>query len=304
MGDDNDAEPACKRRRRDADALATELLASGKNLSDADLLAVLSRWTFKPNKNRTNVLPEGVDSVYSDTLGLTRDRRGTVAVDAYTRERPGVFRLLCEWLKQRRTAELARDFPFTSISMNYNYAARLHRDGNNAGVSMTRSLGSFQGGELSYWPNDNKTAPLEQLRERDSVKIDTHLHYALFDGCRAHRVEAFRGERYSLVFFSLSAWTRGPKEQMPDGTVYPTEESLRFFSDMLAPARGQGNLSIMAAFGLNVKPQAICWPIPSLIHLPRQILLQVAVFVDCKKVLSTVNVKCSAIYTSAKRARV
>ena len=128
MGDD-DAEPACKRRRRDADALATELLDAGRQLSDADVLAVLSRWSFRPNKNRQNVLPEGADFVYSDTLGLTRDRKGTVAVDAYTRQLPNVFRFLGKWIKQRRPVELAHDFPFTSISLNYNYAARLHRDG-------------------------------------------------------------------------------------------------------------------------------------------------------------------------------
>ena len=40
---DDVAEPAHKRRRKDADTLATELLASGKLLSDADVLAVLSR---------------------------------------------------------------------------------------------------------------------------------------------------------------------------------------------------------------------------------------------------------------------
>ena len=127
--EDDDSEPASKRRRRDADALATELLASGKNFSDADVLAVLSRWTFHPNKNRQNVLPEGAAFVYSDTLGLTRDRKGTVAVDSYPRQFPNVFRFLGKWIKQRRPVEFSHDFPFTSISLNYNYAARLHRDG-------------------------------------------------------------------------------------------------------------------------------------------------------------------------------
>ena len=46
------------------------------------------------NKNRQNVFPEGVDFVHSDTLGLTRDRRGKTGLDAYTRERPNVFRFL------------------------------------------------------------------------------------------------------------------------------------------------------------------------------------------------------------------
>ena len=171
---DEAAEPARKRRRKDADTLATELLASGKLLSDADVLSVLSRWAFQKNRNRQNVIPDGSEFVYSDTLGLTKDRRGTIAVEAYTRDRPSVFKFLCEWLKQGRPTELALDFPFTSISLNYNYAARLHRDGNNAGPSLARSFGAFIGGELSYWSNDDKRTPLEQLRDKDAVRIDTH----------------------------------------------------------------------------------------------------------------------------------
>ena len=129
---------ASKRRRRDAHALASKLLETGALRSDADVLAVQSRCAFRPNKNRQNVLPEPEDFVYSDTVGLLRDRRGRIAVDSYTREHPMVFRMLAEWAKQRRPSVLEQDFPFTSISMNYNYAARLHRDGNNAGVSLTR----------------------------------------------------------------------------------------------------------------------------------------------------------------------
>ena len=97
---DQAVEPARKRRRKDADTLATELLASRRLLSDTDVLAVLSRWTFQKNKNRQNVIPDGSEFVYSDTLGLTKDRRGNIAVDPYTRDRPSVFTFLCEWLKQ------------------------------------------------------------------------------------------------------------------------------------------------------------------------------------------------------------
>ena len=302
---DQAIEPARKRRRKDADTLATELLASRRLLSDADVLSVLSRWTFQKNKNRQNVIPDGSEFVYSDTLGLTKDRRGNIAVDAYTRDRPSVFTFLCEWLKQRKPTELVLDFPFTSISLNYNYAAKLHRDGNNAGPSLSRSLGAFTGGELSYWPNDDKRTPLDQLRTRDAVKIDTQTCYALFDGCRAHKVEPFSGgDRYSLVYFSLNAWERGPRVEMPPGTVYPTEENLRYFSELLAPPRGQGNGSILAAlFGKQLKPQALFWPRANLVHLPSKLLLQVSEFADRnKKILVIANRMCSALYTDVERA--
>ena len=293
------SEPACKRRRRDADAVATELLSSGRNLSDADVLEALSRWAFMKNKNRQNVMPEGVDFVHSDTLGLTRDRRGKIGVDAYTRERPNVFSFLALWIRQRRPAEMVHDFPFTSISLNFNYAARLHRDGNNAGVSLARSICDFSGGQLSYWPNDDKRTDLQELRERDRVIIDTRNNYALFDGCRAHRVEPFSGgDRYSLVFFSLNAWDRGPREQMPEGTVYPSEERLKYFSDLLAPARGQGNGSILAAFGKHVKPQALFWERASMTHLPHKLLVLVTEYADAKHRLYSVNRVISGIHLS------
>ena len=129
------------------------------------------------------------------------------------------------------------------------------------------------------------------------MKIDTRSNYALFDGCRGHRVEQFSaGERYSLVFFSLNVWHKGPRDQMPEGTVYPTQDSLKYFSDLLSPARGQGNGSILALLGKQVKPQALFWPRANVIHLPRKLLLQVADDAGAMKALSVVNKVFSATY--------
>ena len=155
---------------------------------------------------------------------------------------------------------------------------------------------------MTYWPDDDKRTPLERLLERDAVKIDTQASYSLFDGCRGHKVESFRGgDRYSLVFFSISTWKQGPKEQMPEGTVYPTESSLKYFSDMLAPARG-GNGSILAAFGMKVKPQVLFWPRQNLIHLPRKLLLQVADYAEGSKALSNVSRLFTELYTGMKKS--
>ena len=122
------------------------------------------------------------------------------------------------------------------------------------------------------------------------MKIDTRNNYALFDGCRGHRVEQFSaGERYSLVFFSLNAWQKGPRDEMPEGTVYPTLESLKYFSDLLSPARGQGNSSILAAFGKPVRPQALFWPRANVTHLPQKLLALVAEYADAKHRLYNVN---------------
>ena len=119
---------APKRRRRDADQQAAEYLRSGQQLTDMHVLGVLSLWRFRSNKTRQNVLPEGAEFVHSDTLGLVCDRRGMIVVDAATRMWPHIFRLLTVWLHQRMPSPLLMDFPCTSISVNWNYAARIHRD--------------------------------------------------------------------------------------------------------------------------------------------------------------------------------
>ena len=74
------------------------------------------------------------------------------------------------------------------------YAARRHRDGNNAGPSLTRSFGTFSGGRLLYFPDDDGRHQLEDLKQQDAVPLDTRLGFVLFDGCRAHSVEPFYGE--------------------------------------------------------------------------------------------------------------
>jgi hypothetical protein len=41
--------------------------------------------------------------------------------------------------------------PFTTITMNKRYAARLHRDSRNDGPSIGNAVGKFSGGKLLYW---------------------------------------------------------------------------------------------------------------------------------------------------------
>jgi len=64
------------RSRRAANNLATELLAKPR-LAESDVLAVLQLWYFSQNKTRHNVLPPGVTSVCSDTIGSNINRGRT-----------------------------------------------------------------------------------------------------------------------------------------------------------------------------------------------------------------------------------
>ena len=73
------------RSRRAANELAEARLALPRTI-DEDILAVLQRWYFKYNTTRKNVLPEGVTSIQSDTLGVVRTRTGSVVLTRLTKK--------------------------------------------------------------------------------------------------------------------------------------------------------------------------------------------------------------------------
>jgi hypothetical protein len=177
-------------------------------------------------------------------------------------------------------------------------------DGHNAGVSMTRALGGdFVGGQLTYWPNDDGRTTFEELREKDASVVDTRSNYTLFDGRRAHRVEPFQGgDRYSLVFFSVAGWARGPRQELPDGVVYPTDESLRYFSSLIAPARGNAG-SILAAFGRQPKAQILCWPRTTLHHLTPTCIQGIAAAANCAEALRAVSRRVASAFPSRVATR-
>ena len=193
------------RSRRAANELAEARLALPRTI-DEDILAVLQRWYFKHNTTRKNVLPEGVTSIQSDTLGVVRTRTGSVVLTRLTKKSPAVFHLFCRWLKQNCPAIYKIPFPFTSISVNYGYAARKHRDGYNAGPSVLKTFGEFTGGHLLYWPDDDGQSDVRALSESRARCFDAKREMLLFDGLRCHCVTPFEGERYSLVFFTASEY--------------------------------------------------------------------------------------------------
>ena len=133
--------------------------------------------------------------------------------------------------------------------------------------------------------------------------VDTRSNYTLFDGRRAHRVEPFQGgDRYSLVFFSVAGWARGPRHELPDGAVYPTDESLRYFSSLIAPARGNAG-SILAAFGRQPKAQILCWPRTSLHHLTSTCIQGIAAAANCRQALRAVSRRVASAFPSRLATR-
>ena len=111
---------------------------------------MLKAWAFARNTGRQNVMPQGKDFVWSDTVGLLRDRTGDIHVTGSSKRYPEVVQLLNAWLRGILLDEI-RSFTYTSINLNCNYAAKRHRDGNNFGPSLIAGGGKYTGGELGVW---------------------------------------------------------------------------------------------------------------------------------------------------------
>jgi len=217
----------------------------GRRVSDEDVEATLKAWAFMKNGARTNVIPNGQEWVWSDTIGLIRDRQGSIHVTPSTRLYPEVTQLLVKWLQDRLPPEAA-GFKFTSLNLNCNYAARRHRDGNNFGPSFIKAFGNFTGGQLKYWPEDDKGLELEELPQEKGVLLDIGGGkgggLALFNGNSAHSVEAFEGNRYSVVYFALGCHARAGAEDRAFleslGVAFPAPDEERHV--LLRAPRGYG----------------------------------------------------------------
>ena len=230
-------------------------------VSDDDVLAVLRLWYFKQNKTRANVTPEGSTSVFSDNLGLVKTRVGTVLCSNATVKNWAVLVLFSRWLAEHLPSCFQTFFPFSSVSVNFAYAARRHRDSYNVGPSVVKAFGSFTGGELLYWPEDNGNKKVEALEWDSAQKFDARRELVLFSGLRGHAVAPFVGERYSLVFFTSTEYEKASEKDVSFlkhqcCIPWPSEDNLNYYKSLLAPCRA-GNRSIRHMFGYSEKPSAL-----------------------------------------------
>jgi len=268
--DTNSCESVMMRMRRTvSEQMANEILEDcnrvHRMISEADVLKVLKHWAFRKNDTRLNVMPEGVDFVFSDTIGLIPSRDGRILVTPHTIDFPATVKVLTQYLADHLPMELKKNgFPFTSINVNKNYAAKLHRDGNNVGPSMIKAFGDFEGGHLHYFPNDDRSAHLEALPSSDDVALDLTENLVLFDGRRGHYVAPFKGERYSLVYFTCPRCEKAlpeVKHQLEErGISFPTQKRTEVNLSVLAPPRGYENNRSEHSEG----KQFISWPVASL----------------------------------------
>jgi len=202
----------------------------GRMITDEEVLLTLKRWPFYRNPWRKNVMQPGKAWVFSDTLGLNRDRQGDIHLTAATRRYPQFTELLARWLMDRLPAE-TKTFKFTSMNVNCNYAAATHRDNGNFGPSFIKAFGDFSGGALNYWAED-AGGDLKDLPKGKHQSFDLKKGMALFNGNCAHCVDSFTGSRYSIVYFAVGCHSgvkpEDRKKLITMGFPYPSPDADRY----------------------------------------------------------------------------
>jgi hypothetical protein len=78
------------------------------------------------------------------------------------------------------------DFKYTTIQINKNILSPPHIDKNNVGPSYIIGLGDYQGGDLNI----------------EGKKYNIKNRWKFFDGNKGHWTEPFKGERYSIIYFT------------------------------------------------------------------------------------------------------
>lgn len=221
--------------RNAATELAREALAGlkkGEFPSDAIVLKALRLWGFDKSTSRQNVLPKGHEWVHSDTLGIIENRSDhQLIVSSPCKGHEYFVNLLSAWARKRSPNGA---LPFTTISLNKNYAGRLHRDSGNIGPSVGVAAGPYTGGGLRFWAGDSekgkRSSCVEQVRKEKNLLLNIKKGI-VFDGNCAHEVEPFKGERYSLIFFTIKKYKKTSdavkRKMVHMGADWPNAASLK-----------------------------------------------------------------------------
>merc|ERR1719399_1424810 len=131
---------------------------------------------------------------------------------------------------------------------------------------MIKAFGKFKGGNLGYWPEDDKSQPLEKLRAEDRVTFDLSQNLVLFDGNRAHEVDEFQGERASVVWFTTGRWWKAREDErrhlLDCGFVIPEGRDPGPIMTLMPKPRGYQNCkSLGSFFGQDMETAKVFqWP--------------------------------------------
>ena len=124
----------------------------------------------------------------SQTFGLVNRRCLPPDYSRLCLLRPYLYKLLLDF------GEQYVPFSFNAITVNQGYKADKHRDKHNLGNSFLVAFGNFTGGELVIHEGD-----LSGTHNIQYKPIITDFSKVF------HSVNDFQGERYSLVFYTLTS---------------------------------------------------------------------------------------------------
>ncbi|KAJ1460972.1 hypothetical protein M885DRAFT_612143 [Pelagophyceae sp. CCMP2097] len=204
-----------------ADALAAAYLERD-DASAAAVEAVLCSIGEWPTQARPNVAPDG-KAVTGMCLGVVCVLGGVgMQMSIATKLCPNVSRLVAAFTTRHIPARNGAAFPFSSLQVNYNYAARKHVDGNNIGPSYIVSLGNHAGGAL--WVADTFVEIDGVMRGGGGPAIvDCRGEWKLFNGNAEHETQPFhpgqragRTQRISIVAFTHASYNKLPADAAND----------------------------------------------------------------------------------------
>ena len=161
------------------------------------VLEILRKFKW-PKTERNNILREGQSNYEGFVLGKVISWAGKGENAGYkkilslkTRD-PKYKKLFIETKKLMRLKD--PKFKYTSIQYNKNQRAARHRDAKNVGFSYIVGMGNYTGGELIIFDENEKNPKKHNIKNR----------FYLFNGSiYPHETASFKGERYSLVFYSI-----------------------------------------------------------------------------------------------------
>ena len=157
------------------------------------VLNMLREFIWPQTKYRFNVMREGQTGYEGFVLGLVKPRHMSGRkVPSNKTLRPKYKQLFIETKKLMKQKDLG--FRFTSIQFNKNHRAVKHKDAKNMGVSYIIGLGDYTGGDLIVYDKDGKNPVYHNIKNR----------FYKFDGSKLpHETAPFKGERYTIVFYSI-----------------------------------------------------------------------------------------------------
>ena len=230
-----------KGSRKAAETLAGELLGRNSPPLTPEVLLMLNLWKFKSNPYRKNVMQFDTNFVYSDCFGMSVSRTQQLSVATNSRNSNSIDQVIIRWMWAKFPKEMSKH-PFTSVTINSNFSAKIHRDRNNLGLSLITSIGNYTGGNLLYWEDDDHKMSLDEVAKHEPRIVDLKDKAFLMNGQCAHAVEAFEGTRYSIILYSSSKHSKlNDKSKialMQKGYVWPKDNEIPLIMENFYKPKG------------------------------------------------------------------